>query len=372
MSYIRPLPSSADATWVGVQAYTRPPSSAADASWLTGLFAASGSCSTQVGVASTPLPAQGFLASRYGTPSLAMRAQGFCRTQYGTPETLGYYQAASLGVVAAPGIPQREMVASGLLSAQIGIASTPSPASGFLATQFGTPRGWQHWQHRSLPPTTVIPGAFSPVNHIGCATGLAHALVGRPMSFVVNVQPLHWTTAARGALHTRYGVPSTAVNRVTRAAGFLATRAGVPHCSASMFGVLTRYGVPTALVRGAASGECSTGVGVPTSLSAGRAAGFACVAVGKPSVRVTYQAAHAGATRYGKHSTLRSATWLAYGLGPVARVPVPRGWQRFNYPATGSHGTHVGTPTCVQRHRALHIAPTTRVGTPTLMRAAQC
>lgn len=369
MSYTPPAGNAAHFSWVGAPTYAPPAGNAADFAWVVG---ASGSCSTKVGVASTPLPAQGFLASRYGTPSLAMRGQGFCSTQYGTPETLGYYAAGSLGVVVKVGMAQMAMYADGVLAASVGVPSTPSPASGFLATQFGTPRGWQHWQHRSLPPTTVIPCAFSPVNHIGRATGLAHALVGHPMSFVVNVQPLHWTTAARGALHTRYGVPSTAVNRVTRAAGFLATRAGVPHCSASMFGVLTRYGVPTALVRGTASGECSTGVGVPTSLSAGRAAGFACIAVGKPSVRVTYQAAHAGATRYGKHSTLRSATWLAYGLGPVARVPVPRGWQRFNYPATGSHGTHVGTPTCVQRHRALHIAPITRVGTPTLMRAAQC
>ena len=371
MSYTPPAGNAVDFSWGGALAYSPPPGSAADFAWLSG-YTAAGFLATRAGVPSSPSLAIGFSPTRYGTPSMRMVAQGFCASQYGAHGTLGYYAASSLGVVVKVGMVQMAMRADGFLATTIGVPSTPTPALGSVATQYGTPRGWEFWQQRSLPPTTVIPGAFSPVNHIGRATGLAHTRVGHPMSFVVNVQPLHWTTAARGALHTRYGIPSTAIDRVTRAAGFLATRAGVPHCSASMFGVLTRYGVPTALVRGTASGGCSTGVGVPASLSAGRAAGFACTAVGKPSVRVTYQAAPTAATRYGKHGTLRSATWLAYALGPVARVPVPRGWQRFNYPASGGCGTHVGMPTCVQRHRVLHIAPITRVGTPTLMRAAQC
>lgn len=372
MSYTPPPGGAADFSWVGVAPYAAPSGDAADFSWSPSGHVAAGFLVTKAGTPSTPASATGLLASKFGTPSLAFTASGVLVTQYGTPDTYGYYKASGLGVVAKFGTPQRDMVADGFMAATVGFPSTPTKAQGEALTQYGTPRGYEFWQQRSLPPTTKIPSAFSPVDVSGAASGWLCTQVGSPTCIVVNVQAVHYLTAAVGFLAARFGAPSTPTAATGRAEGFLTTHYGMADAILPMFGVITRYGVPVSRTTYFATGWSSTAFGAAASRQVGAAQSVRVTAIGAPTGRAGYTAASLAPVRFGKHHSNQTGVSAAYSLGCITRVPRPRGWSTFNYQAGGSMWTAFGTPTCTQAHRALHTPVSTRFGTPTLRRSNLC
>lgn len=371
MSYTPPVGNAAHFSWVGVPTYTPPVGNAANFAWVVG-YTASGSCSTQLGIASTPSPAHGVLVSSYGIPSLAMTVQGVCSTQFGTPETLGYYQAAAYGLTTAFGIPQREMIVNGFAATRVGIASTPFPASGFLVPQFGTPHGWQWWQQNSLPPATVIPGAFSPTHSTGIATGAQVGRYGSHTGMTINTQPADWITGARGGVVTLYGTHATPQNSRSIAYGALLVQYGLHGSVSPMLGIVARYGRPKSRTSHTASSLIDTAIGVPATSISGFATGALAFVSGVHGGVTAHPASSVNSTQYGAHNTYRPDVYPANSLGPIARIPVPKGWQRFNYGASGFCSVGVGTPQCRLAHRVRAIPPITRFGTHLLVRHQQC
>lgn len=98
MSYTRPSPSAADASWAGQTAYTRLSPAAADAQFSNG-YQASGWKAASFGTPAVALTASGFNAVQFGTAAIAfpqtVDVSGFSPATFGFATVLGSYAVAS-------------------------------------------------------------------------------------------------------------------------------------------------------------------------------------------------------------------------------------------------------------------------------------
>lgn len=134
MSYTRPSPSAADATWSGAGVYTRPDPADADAAFAA--FVAEGFRPISFGAPRlAPVHPVGWKAPTFGTPLYVgpqfVQASGFRPVNAGTPNAGGYSQA------------------SGALHTNFGTPAVAKTTVGWKATNFGSPRlaviatGWK-------------------------------------------------------------------------------------------------------------------------------------------------------------------------------------------------------------------------------------
>lgn len=373
MSYVRQHRSAADASWAGAFEYTRPPSAAAGATWEPS-GQAKGFSAAKVGAPSTPIPVLGFCVAFVGNPSLRMATEGFTSTAFGLAGTLGFYQQAGAGPFALFGVHDTRIthVAKGAAHAVIGSPSMPMPVSGVSATQYGSPIGFQFWSQRSLPPTTVIPGPYSPFPQLSEASGRANTRIGTAFASTSSVQAIHWAAAAGGFSATFVGTPATAMPSGATAGGSRHARVGSPTSLSSMIGVVIRFGIPRAVSAHVASGDCSVFFGAPFARVSVGAKGACRTAIGYPNSILVCGAAGRATTAFGAPSARRNGTYLAWPTAAPARFGRAAALRRLNYPAAGACATQCGTPSCSLAYRAMHIPPETHIGTASMVRPTSC
>lgn len=353
MSYQRPSFASVDAVW-SANPYTRPNYDAVDA--LFGYFSV-GTRSTHFGIPHVVFPATGFCSTTFGAASsfLTQHATGARLTAYGTPQN----------------IPNTV----GSKSTVFGIGSIPLKASALYSAALGSPRsatvGAVLW-----PP--VRPVQFSPAyyafDQTVPATGAQHVRFGGAFASRYEQPVINASGVAAGFPVAVFGSPACPYNRTQVARGYSSTLCGKPFAQRAMFGAVVRFGAARGVAGQSATGNPpETLFGAPATSLAGTAAGFVCTAVGTGRVALTLRAsATYRAQRWGVPASARSNTYIAYGFSRHGRIGQPIGFQRHNYPASGSAVTRCGAPSSLDTHRATHIPPVSRTGKPLMLRTPTC
>ena len=225
------------------------------------------------------------------------------------------------------------------------------------STQFGAPSGFQFWSVIWSTPATRFGTPTTPTDRACVATAINSTGIGWPSSNVHLPVSGDRTATAHGFRGTAFGSPRATWPKVGIASG-------AQFCS---------FGQPSADSGQWASGFSITNIGTPRSQFAQRAAGFKPVHYGFAIAVMTQRATGAMfQTRFGLPTSERSNTYLVYGINASGRFGQPKGFSRFNHPATGFCSTNMGSPTCHERHRALHIPPRITFGRPVLLRNPFC
>lgn len=230
-------------------------------------------------------------------------------------------------------------------------------APGINGTQFGALAGWQHWDVEWAPPKTRFGTPFITFNQTRIASGFASGNFGTPLGMRVLPPNTGRICIAGGFDPVRIGSPSATWPRYGAASGIAAGHLGVPNG-----------------VRGQrASGINSTAVGVPAVKTMHKASGFASGQLGLAVEVMTQRAAGAQFVQmFGLPESDRGHSFKVYGINASGRIGSPTGFSRFNYRVTGFRPSAIGSATCHESHRVIHIMPMCRIGNPILKRNTQC
>ena len=230
-------------------------------------------------------------------------------------------------------------------------------APGINGTHFGTLAGRQHWDVEWAPPKTRFGTPFITFNQTRIASGFASGNFGTPLGMRVLPPNTGRICIAGGFYPVRIGSPSATWPRYGAASGIAAGHLGVPNG-----------------VRGQrASGINSTAVGVPAVKTMHKASGFASGQLGLAVEVMTQRAAGSQfVQRFGLPESDRGHSFKVYGINASGRIGSPTGFSRFNYRVTGFRPSAIGSATCHESHRVIHIMPMCRIGNPILKRNTQC
>lgn len=363
MSYTPPSASAADATWLGAAAYTPPSAAAADATFASGNFA-SGFSTTQIGAPTSrrTQPATGFLTGNFGTPIAPYFTTGFKSTQFGTPygvfDQFGTATGFKSTVLSAHSTP---LPVTGFCSTHIG---TPygvfwqiTQATGFKPTQFGPIKGWQHWDEVWNPPATKFGTPTTPTNRTAQAAGFQSTRYGQPGKVSHKPDGQSWLCIASGFDLVRIGSPVATRPQFGSVSGIAAVHLGTPKGTRGQ----------------RATGIHSTVIGAPTVKTLLKASGFASGHLGLAVAMLTQRADGAQfVQRFGLPESDIGNTHKVYGINASGRIGNPAGFSRFNYRVTGFQPVAIGSASCHESHRASHVTPICRIGTPILKRNTQC
>ena len=261
------------------------------------------------------------------------------------------------------------------------------PASGFLATHFGTPAldyNLEAQAHGFLATKFGVPYAIDhgpPAPRSFLATGLFSTTFGSPAAAASGLYAQQATTPS-----TAFGTPKV---RLSQPASSIApgTTFGTHGAVVRARGIgfkATAFGTPTATVIAQAQGFSSTAVGTPRAPgtvlgSTFTAAGFNPTRFGTPRVRMVQATTSiAPTTTFGQASATLAQGFKAtvFGTPTSVRAAVASGWltTRYGTPtapgavlgagglASGFLATKMGAPRVVLRQQASGIAPTTTFG----------
>lgn len=337
MSYIAPAGNAASVSWAGASAYTPPSGDAADATWASGLR-----------------------STIFGTPSVAPRAVGSQLTIFGLARVHPIQVGSSTTVVGIPyGVFHQKPQVTGFALTQFGehYPARTQPASGSILTNYGTLYGVQHWDAATLGRITRYGAVFYAYTFNGQAQGFTRTNFGHPVAFRVAPGDIGINTNTYAVYSTEFGTPRVSLLLSGIATGLTPTQ----------------YGTHEARRAGTATGVFSTLLGTHRSVFKTYGVGIWPTAYGTPSSRRFVPAtALLPRTRFGTPTTWRSDTYPAYGLNISGKFGQPRGFSRFNHPATGFFSSYVGVPSCRVRSRATHLPPGSAFGIPLLKRALTC
>ena len=360
MSYVAPVGSAANFSFVPSQAYTAPLGGAVDFVFnltpqgagfnLTAFGTPLSVVPTTQSVSSLPI------ATSFGLPAAPKGlVRGFLSTQFGFPAIPT--KAESCPTTTSFGTPARQF---GIYSTRFGTASlSPSYARPVEpTTSFGTgfTRGG-HWAHTSSAPSTVISLAYTAFPQTGVVTGWAAHRPGTPQTFLFGTFPTGLTCAVRHISATTFGKPSAAASLFSTATSVSpAFSAGTPHVD----------------ITGKPISFNGTAFGTAAAFFEVRGTGFRATSFGtaKAGLQQTVLSA-IRLPRFGAASTERSNTFGAFGINVTNRFGHPSARSRLNRLAAGIGSARVGQGvTCSERHLTRHIAPTVETGTPRLVRTS--
>lgn len=356
MSYTPPSGSSANLKF-GV-GYSVPAGGAANLSFSIQGYLASGFSTASFGVPSTPQKATGFSSTAFGVAQLKNLAIGFCSTILGTPKVYGYEFAAGF-VSTQIGLPRIfPYGAAGWNAARFGVPSSPLAAASINAQiQLGAPAGSQYFPTYAIPPVTKFGWPTTTVNQTGETYGFSSTGFGVPLKPISATVVTNLFCDATSLNTTQLGTPVAQANQTTVASG----------------ASTTTYGTPTLRLAQAASGTTSTQLGSPKASMCVGALGFKAATFGQGTHRRSQPASSTyRTTRWGLPVAERSHTYKAYRINTPTRFGRPKGYSRFNYPATAIHTTQLGIPTSFETHHAWRIEPNTSFGQPLLKRTPLC
>lgn len=244
-----------------------------------------------------------------------------------------------------------KVVSPWVVSTQFGQAEVLPQAAGFCSTAFGNHTGWPAFRVMASAPSTVVSMAYYPFVQDCVATGSQFSRVGTPFAFIYEAAPIGTTGQAFGFNGTAFGAPSASWVQTGQAAGSLSGAVGSP----------------AATLAHNASGFQATNFGPHQSNTTCRANGFKSTAFGAPALHAVRQASSTHrATRFGVPVATQGNTYTVYGFTRAGRVGHPRGWTRIVQPAQGFTSTMTGSPTSSETHRARHLSPVARIGTPSV------
>lgn len=322
------------------------------------------------GSAKVGIVAAGFQTTAFGTPGVRAIAFGIQGTVLGAPRLI---QPASITgfQVTLVGQPVAPPFATPINSTRYGTPNSPylqiGAASGIAPSLLGSPRLVSVGQHFSSSPSTTFSLAYTPFSQSTGAVGFVTGAAGVPRS-IVSVISESLLCVGNGFRSTVLGTPTAPHAQVAKGMGFSATRLGWPASSTS--GPLTRYGTPRSSWRAfAASTAPTTHVGTP-SLRRVHTASAPATRFGTPAARPAWLAKGFASAHLGVPAAFLFGH-KAYGIRNT-RFAQPLAVQRKPLPAAGFKGTAVGVPVAIERHHALHIPPTARMGTPLLTRTPLC
>lgn len=292
-------------------------------------------------------PSSSVYGTKFGTPQNLPNAVGFCPTAIGTPRT-----------------------------------SLAQPATGWLATSFGTPEGHNHFNAATVGKLTKFAywTGYTPVNQISAAYSFQPVEFGLASLSYDPALPAHTYGTASGFKVTKFGTPGYVHDAIGVATGFNVTSIGAPSVAPmALAGEVTGFS-STAYGRHAAkltqpteTVGSLTSFGSPRLTTARRATGARHTAFGTPTTHLTQPASSVyRAPRWGTATVERSNTYKAYPTPRLTKFGRPKGFSRFNYPATGFCPTQFGTPASFETHRATMLPPIIRVGKPLLLRTPTC
>lgn len=287
-------------------------------------------------------PATGFTPTLFGTGfgQNLQRPTGFQSTAVGDPRIFPY---------SPPPINSTQFGTGRLFPYHV--------APGINGTQFGAPAGRQHWDVEWAPPKTRFGTPFITFNQTQIASGFTSGNFGTPLGMRVLPPNTGRICIAGGFDPVRIGSPSATWPRYGAASGIAAGHLGVPNG-----------------VRGQrASGINSTAVGVPAVKTMHKASGFASGQLGLAVEVMTQRAAGSQFVQmFGLPESDRGHSFKVYGINASGRIGSPTGFSRFNYRVTGFRPSAIGSATCHESHRVIHIMPMCRIGNPILKRNTQC
>ena len=287
-------------------------------------------------------PATGFTPTLFGTGfgQNLQRPTGFQSTAVGDPRIFPY---------SPPPINSTQFGTGRLFPYHV--------APGINGTHFGTLAGRQHWDVEWAPPKTRFGTPFITFNQTRIASGFTSGNFGTPLG--MRVLP-----------------PNT--GRICIAGGFYPVRIGSPSATWPLYGAASgiaagHLGVPNGVRGQRASGINSTAVGVPAVKTMHKASGFASGQLGLAVEVMTQRAAGSQfVQRFGLPESDRGHSFKVYGINASGRIGSPTGFSRFNYRVTGFRPSAIGSATCHESHRVIHIMPMCRIGNPILKRNTQC
>lgn len=263
--------------------------------------------------------------------------------------TVDYYRLMGIDASGGGFVEQ----ATGFATTTLGVGATgfnSFSASGFTATAFAL--------------------AYYPFDQALGATGRQQPRFGKPWGYEFIAPKFNQITRAKSLPAVRFGQHNSPVESTATAYGWRATGFGA--AVGRLTGAFARFGEHVSRVTQAATGATTTQYGTPKAASRHSASGFAS-GFGVPSSARTQHAAPAyRPTRWGVPRAQQTNTYRAYGFLLRPRFGWPRATQRFNYPAQGFCPTQHGGHDAFDTHRALHIPPTARFGSPLLKRNPTC
>jgi hypothetical protein len=162
------------------------------------------------------------------------------------------------------------------------------------------------------------------------------------------------------------------------ASGIDAVQMGFPIAtwpqSGSASGIASgQLGTPKGSRGQGSTGIHSTVIGAPTVKTLLKASGFASGHLGLAVAMLTQRADGAQfVQRFGLPESDIGNTHKVYGINASGRIGNPAGFSRFNYRVTGFRPVAIGSASCHESHRASHVTPICRLGTPILKRNTQC
>ena len=230
-------------------------------------------------------------------------------------------------------------------------------ATGFAATNFGTPLGAEVFPAESLGKVSIFGTPIADVDQTAEAISFGPTVrFGVWVQSLVGPPPADRSFAVLGFKPVVFGIPTGKANSAGTVTGIYATA----------------LGTPMSIRAGGAAGLYSTMLGTPGLRTLCRATGLHSTAFGTPgSSRIGAVTGIYRAARFGLPVAVRSNCYYPYGLYNPARFGQPRTGVA-GYSASGLYQTQLGTPESVLKYRALHIPPTAVVGTPTALRTPLC
>lgn len=324
--------------------YTPPAGDALDFALVTGYVAPTGSA-VNFALAAQSFIALGFTNTVLPVPSVEIKVAGFCSTQFGMPLCVS----------------SQNVGATGFSSTTFGEHFVVGLATGFAPASFGTPEGRSHFNATTLGRVTRwnYPYTAYVAHNLVCYPWSFQASkIGFPQKVSLPLRPPHTYVGAKSFKAATFGTAAADTRVTTQALGAVTTAFGTP-ASGQAFAA---EGLSTPAQFGQAASSFAT-----------RAAGFKVASFAAPSNRRTQFAASTyRATRWGVPTIERSNTFKTYGINCSGRFGQPKGYQRFNYPATGFHLTQLGAHASFETHHATMTPPTVAFGKPLLKRNVLC
>ena len=322
----------------------------------------SGSFGTPIAAYARTQEATGFLSGAVGDPRYVWRVDATSiapTTTFGDPRifpyaAVGFQNGATFGTARL--FPYHAVPIN---STQFGTGRLfpYHVAPGIHSTQFGSINGWQHWDEVWNPPATRFGTPTTPTNRTAQADGFQSTRYGQPGKVSHKPDGQSWLCIASGFDLVRIGSPVATRPQFGSVSGIAAVHLGTPKGTRGQ----------------RATGIHSTVIGAPTVKTLLKASGFASGHLGLAVAMLTQRADGAQfVQRFGLPESDIGNTHKVYGINASGRIGNPTGFSRFNYRVTGFRPVSIGSASCHESHRAIHVEPTCRLGTPILKRNTQC
>ncbi len=329
---------------------------------------------THFGTPEVVYGASGWLATHFGTPvtKVVVYANGFTSTTFGAPRWGVVTQHTSPTPSTAFGTAAIEPHVMPIYSTVFGTPNSPylqtGVATGFLTLQLGPdPRLVTVGYAISSPPSTVVSTAYTATAQTAEASGTAFTKFGTPFYGAPPEIIVNWRCVARGWETTNFGTPRAPHTVATQATGFRSTRWGWP--KGFSLGAFSRLGTPHALRVQPTTGWTNTAFGTPHVVYV--AAPIYGTAFGAPAAKEGHLVLpRAPRTRFGNPASFIGGH-IAFGI-QLGYFGQPSASNALNRGASGWTSTLHGSHTAWQNHKATHIPPPNKLGTPLLRRNTTC